>query len=622
MLAETSDSSGLGGYVMAFVFQYTNLINAGTFTIANGDTVFVTDGTIIANDQNYTVVMSGGVARSLFINYGDVIGNGFATVYMGAANSVVENHGLIRNTEDSTNMRPALLIATAGNHRVVNNGEISSAGRVIDVNGAAASLSYTIQNHGLMQALYGHDLLRDGDYAVHVTVENTGTMRGGEIGMSGTGRAWLDNSGVMEVTQIDGAAVLGLQLFNTGTIEGFETSNAYLADAGEVWIQGSETQDVLRNSGTIRGDFDGGSGPDAVYNSGVWVGDLTLGYGNDTIYGYGGSFEGVIDGGQDDDRFVLDGGGAVTVIGGDGQDTLVSRGDVLAVSEVEVIVLMGSANLEVQASDGAEDITGNIGDNVISGWGGADTIRGGAGNDVISGGEGNDLLYGNGGADDISGGAGQDTLYGGAGSDTLDGGTGADNLNGESGADVLDGGDGNDALNGGFGNDTMLGGAGSDTLLGMGDHDYIEGGADADRMVGGDGNDTLIGGSGNDTITGDAGDDVIQGGTGYDILIGKSGADTFVFDSAAEMSDGTADRIKDFERGRDIIDISGIDDERSFTFIGTSAFSATGGMEIRYVMNAFGAALVYADTNGDGVTDGSFIMLNVPGGITADDFIL
>ena len=51
---------------MAFVFQNADQIYTGShYTVANGDTVYVTDGTIIANDETYTVQMSGGSQRSL-----------------------------------------------------------------------------------------------------------------------------------------------------------------------------------------------------------------------------------------------------------------------------------------------------------------------------------------------------------------------------------------------------------------------------------------------------------------------------------------------------------------------------------------------------------------------------
>lgn len=588
--------------------------------MSNGDTVFVTDGTIIANDENYTVLMSGGNLRSLLVSYGQIIGHGFATLYMGAGSSVLENHGLIRNNDDSLNERPAVLIGTEGTHRIVNNGDISSAGRVLQIS-TVGPVSLSLQNHGLMQALYGHDMLRDAGYLNDVTVENSGILRGGAMALSGSGETYLDNSGVMEITSITAAAAYGLTLLNTGTIEGWETSFDYLADPGAIWIAGSVTADQIRNEGSIRGDLDVGEGDDVVHNSGQWVGDLLLGYGNDTLNGFGGRFDGVIDGGPGDDRIAVD-DSTVALRGGDGSDTVIARADVLDVDGVELIWLLGADDLEVAGSGEAEQITGNFGGNYLSGAGGDDTINGGPGDDVILGGDGADSLIGGSGRDELTGDAGADRITGGAGNDLLYGGAGDDVLSGEDGADYIEGGDGEDILSGAFGNDTLLGGGENDYIVGQGNDDYIDAGEGDDVGLGGDGADTILGGAGRDTLSGDAGADVIQGGTGYDILIGKSGADTFVFDSVAEIDDGISDRIKDFEPGLDVIDVSGIDEEASFDFLGTAGFTGGGGMEIRYVMNSFGAALVYFDEDGDATSDGRLILLNVPNGVVADDFLL
>lgn len=606
---------------MAFVFQNADQIYTGSsYTIANGDTVFVTSGTIIANDETYTLLYAGGNLRSQLINYGQVIGHANAVVYMGAAANVLENHGLIRNNDDA-NQRAAVLIATAGAHRIVNNGEITSAGRVIDVSGAVGAVSYNIQNHGLMQSLYGADVLRDGDWAYNVTVKNTGTMRGGEMGLSGTGRGFFENSGRAELTQIDGASVQGLTLFNSGVLEGWEFSTYLTASPGEVWIQGSEVADLVRNLGTVRGDLDAAAGADAVHNTGEWTGDLLLGYGDDTLYGFGGQFDGLIDGGPGNDRIMIE-DDLVAIRGGTGSDTVLARSDVTDVAEVEVIVLLGAGNFAVIGAGAAEEITGNMGDNLLQGMAGADTINGGAGDDVILGGDGDDLVYGGSGWDEIDGGTGSDALYGGAGFDTLRGGMGNDTLVGEEGDDVLDGGDGNDNINGGFGWDSLTGGAGDDYLFGFQDSDFLDGGTGADRLLGGNGDDTLIGGDGNDILSGDAGNDVLYGGLGFDILMGKSGFDTFIFNSVAELDDGNPDRIKDFERGSDIIDVSGIGEDTSFAWLATAAFSASGGMEVRYALNAFGAAFLYFDQNGDGVSDGELIVFNVPGGMDGFDLVL
>lgn len=91
------------------------------------------------------------------------------------------------------------------------------------------------------------------------------------------------------------------------------------------------------------------------------------------------------------------------------------------------------------------------------------------------------------GAFDVTGGAGDDIITGGAGADTLRGGLGNDTLNGGAGNDVLEGGDGNDTLRGGAGFDTIRGGDGNDTV----ELTVTEFNSDADNVDGGNGVDTL-----------------------------------------------------------------------------------------------------------------------------------
>lgn len=91
------------------------------------------------------------------------------------------------------------------------------------------------------------------------------------------------------------------------------------------------------------------------------------------------------------------------------------------------------------------------------------------------------------------------------------------------------------------------GGSGDDVLIGN---------SAANTLTGNAGNDTLLGRDGNDTLYGGAGNDVLNGGAGKNELIGGLGNDIFVFEDA-----GSKDKIRDFESGRDKIDLTafGID---------------------------------------------------------------
>lgn len=165
----------------------------------------------------------------------------------------------------------------------------------------------------------------------------------------------------------------------------------------------------------------------------------------------------------------------------------------------------------------------------------AQSIEGTNASNELRGGRGNDDIRGEGGNDTLIGERGDDTLAGGAGDDALQGWGGHDALYGDAGNDGLYGGQGVDMLSGGLGDDTLDGGLGDDVLrAGSGD----------DRLLGGEGADILIAGFGDDRLIGGADDDLLSGGLG---------ADVFVFAGA----DGS-DILLDFERGEDVIDLSGV----------------------------------------------------------------
>jgi hypothetical protein len=99
-----------------------------------------------------------------------------------------------------------------------------------------------------------------------------------------------------------------------------------------------------------------------------------------------------------------------------------------------------------------------------TGGAGDDVRRGHGGDDALDGADGDDRLRGNLGDDALSGGGGADKLFGDGGADTLSGDDGDDIVRGLGGRDTLLGGDGADLLHGGAGQDTLTGGAGRDVF--------------------------------------------------------------------------------------------------------------------------------------------------------------
>ena len=422
----------------------------------------------------------------------------------------------------------------------------------------------------------------------------------------------------------------------------------------------SATAGVMVNLATTAQQDTVGSGLDTLISIQNLIGSAF----DDTLTGDGG--DNAIEGGAGNDT--IDGGAngtggdaasyesattAVTVdlnIQGTAQNTGSSTGmDTLIGIEN---VVGGSLGDTLTGSTGNNTLIGGAGNDTLAGLDGDDILRGGFGQDTLLGGAGNDLLEGSFANDIIDGGADTDTAdFGGFGGgitvnlntttaqntgaggmdtitnvENLIGGEFSDRFTGNTGNNVLDGGDGGDFLFGIGGNDTLIGGAlqdklqggsGNDDLRGDGGRDVLRGDADNDTLDGGADNDQLLGGQGVDILTGGLGRDVLIGGdfvAGGFPLPGDGAMDTFDFNDVAESAFGgaTRDVIRDFEQGTDIIDLVGIDANRTtggtndaFTFIGSTGFTgaaAASAGELR-AFNVGANTIVRGDVDGDGTAD-------------------
>lgn len=187
--------------------------------------------------------------------------------------------------------------------------------------------------------------------------------------------------------------------------------------------------------------------------------------------------------------------------------------------------------MDLRGTQGADVLTGGVGNDVIYGFGGNDTLKGGAGDDVLAGNDGNDILQGGDGDDYILPGAGADTVDGGAGNDWVayeDATAGVKVDLNIAGAQNT-GGSGTDKLTG---IENVYGSAFNDTLTGDAKDNMLVGDAGADTITGGKGNDTLWGDAGNDVLDGGDGDDYIVGGAGDDIIKGGAGDDWSSYENA------------------------------------------------------------------------------------------
>jgi Ca2+-binding RTX toxin-like protein len=165
-----------------------------------------------------------------------------------------------------------------------------------------------------------------------------------------------------------------------------------------------------------------------------------------------------------------------------------------------------------------------------------------------------------------------------------------------------------------------------DVFLGVGNDKFkAKGGGTSGDVFGEDGNDTLIGGKKGDTLDGGADSDLLRGGKGKDKLFGGTDSDTFDFNSIKDSVRGSKrDKIIDFQRGPDEIDLKNIDAKtgvsgnQKFKWIGKSDFHDKKG-EVRYEDKG-SKVIVQGDVNGDSKAD--FEIFVKVGNLSDDDFVL
>jgi len=365
----------------------------------------------------------------------------------------------------------------------------------------------------------------------------------------------IENLTLLGTADIDGAGNAG-----ANTIQGNSGNNNLVGNGGNDILNGIGGDDLL----------EGGTGQDTL-NGGIGNDELDGGDDNDTLIGGAGND-------------VLDGGaGADTMTGGAGDDfyNVDNVGDVVSEANasghdtvnaaISYTLLAGFEDLNLLASAGAINGTGNSLNNVINGNGSANVLDGDAGNDVLSGQDGDDTLIGGDGNDILDGGTGADAMSGGAGNDTYTVENAGDTVTdtgaaGFGGRDIINtsvnftvaagnyieeihstgtglvitGNENSETIYGDTGVNTLSGNDGSDVLYGDADNDILNGGAGADILIGGTGADAMTGGTGNDTYYVDnAGDTVTELGNGGTDIVRTTLA-TYVLAANVENLTGEA----------------------------------------------------------------------------------
>jgi Ca2+-binding RTX toxin-like protein len=165
-----------------------------------------------------------------------------------------------------------------------------------------------------------------------------------------------------------------------------------------------------------------------------------------------------------------------------------------------------------------------------------------------------------------------------------------------------------------------------DVFLGLGDDKY-KGKSDgtSGHVFGEDGDDRLIGSKAKDYLDGGADKDLLRGGKGKDKQFGGADSDTFDFNSIKDSVVGSKrDKIIDFQRGDDEIDLKGIDAKKgsgnqTFKWIGDKNFHDKKG-ELR-IKDKGSKVIVQGDVKGDGKADFEILVKGV-GELSDDDFVL
>ncbi|WP_080996621.1 M10 family metallopeptidase C-terminal domain-containing protein, partial [Pseudomonas corrugata] len=444
---------------------------------------------------------------------------------------------------------------------------------------------------------------------------------------------WTLGANLENLTQTGVAAINGtgnalnnVLTGNTGNnvLDGGAGADTLIGGTGNDTYIVDNLKDIVSETSTLDSEID------TVRSSVSWtlganLENLSL-IGTAAINGIGNALDNVLIGNAAAN--VLNGlGGADTMIGGAGNDTYVvdNIGDTVteagaSLTEIDSVLSSISyalgTNLEILTLSGTGNIdgTGNALNNRITGNAGANVLDGGLGIDTLIGGAGNDTYVVDNLKDVVSEtstlaseidtvrssvswtlGANLENL-------TLTG-NAAVNGTGNALGNVLIGNAGNNVLNGGAGRDTLIGGAGNDTYLvdNLGDtvtelagegRDLVRTsvshtlsanvedgqllGIGAINLVGNASDNSLVGNSAANVLNGLDGADILDGGAGADTLIGGTGNDTYIVDNLKDIVSETSTLDSEIDTVRSSVSWTLGANLENLTLTGVAAINGAG----------------------------------------------
>lgn len=454
------------------------------------------------------------------------------------------------------------------------NNTLDGAAGADAMNGGAGDDTYIIDNigDGITDSAGVDTVISSISYSLGSTLENltlTGTSS-----LSGNG----NNGNNVLVGNAGNNTLNGLA--GNDTFEGGLGDDVYFVDGADTVTensgQGTDTifsgadytldanvENLVLMTGTAASG--GGNTSNNYITGNSNANTLTGGAGNDTLDGASGSDS--LDGGSGDDTYFVDSSSdAVSELSGvgTGTDTVNSTSVTYTLAtNVENLVLVGSANIAGTGNMDNNTITGNSGNNTLDGGSGDDTLAGSAGDDTYIVDALTDLIVEaeNGGTDTVQTGLGYSlgvnlenlTLTGSAAvsatgnelNNSVVGNSGANTINGGIGADTMSGGTGDDLYFVDDAGDTILENSaeGADSVQSSVSHTLS---ANVENLsLIGSASINVTGNASNNLLTGNAGDNILNGATGNDTLVGGTGNDIFIIDVAGDVLIENADEGTD-----------------------------------------------------------------------------
>lgn len=329
----------------------------------------------------------------------------------------------------------------------------------------------------------------------------------------------------------------------------------------------------------------------------------------------GSTFEDTLSGGLGDDTYILDGNDTIIEAFDEGNDTVKSSTTTYTLaSNIENLILTGTATINGAGNTLANTIAGNTASNVLNGGGGVDRMVGGAGNDTyITDGSDTIVEASNEGTDTV-----QSTV-------TLTIGDNVENLTligtatvdatGNTLANTITGNSAANILNGGTGSDRLVGGAGDDTYVTDGFETIVEASNQGTDIVKSSATYTLGDNIENLTLTGTAAingsgnnlANLINGlvNTSANVLSGLQGNDTYIVgagDSVSETASGTAGGIDLVNSGVSFVLGSNVE---NLTLTGTTTINGTGNTLANTIIGNAAANILNGGTGTDRLVGGA-----------------